>query len=91
MKLINRYQDAPKDVYNDLYALVRDKDYFVLTTNVDHCFQKAGFHCQKNGCRAGEYAYSFRISPALSRLRCAYVNAAYVCINLTDAHIPAEI
>ncbi len=40
---INRYQNAPKDVYNDLYNLVKDKDYFVLTTNVDHCFQKAGF------------------------------------------------
>lgn len=40
---INRYQDAPKSVYNDLYSLVQDKDYFVLTTNVDHCFQKAVF------------------------------------------------
>lgn len=40
---INRYQNAPKGVYNDLYNLVKDKDYFVLTTNVDHCFQKAGF------------------------------------------------
>ena len=39
---INRYQSAPKSVYNDLYNLVQDKDYFVLTTNVDHCFQKAG-------------------------------------------------
>ena len=27
-----------------IYAiLVKNKDYFVLTTNVDHCFQKAGF------------------------------------------------
>ena len=40
---MNRYQNAPKSVYNDLYNLVQDKDYFVLTTNVDHCFQKAGF------------------------------------------------
>ena len=40
---INRYMDAPKPVYNDLLRLVEDKDYFVLTTNVDHCFQKAGF------------------------------------------------
>ena len=39
---INRYMDAPKPVYDDLLALVRDKDYFVITTNVDHCFQKAG-------------------------------------------------
>ena len=30
-------------VYNELYELVKDKDYFILTTNVDHCIQKAGF------------------------------------------------
>ena len=40
---INRYMDAPKPVYDDLLKLVRDKDYFVITTNVDHCFQKIGF------------------------------------------------
>ena len=40
---INRYMDAPKPVYSKLHDLVKDKDYFVLTTNVDHCFQKAGF------------------------------------------------
>ena len=40
---INRYLDAPKPVYQELLRLVQDKDYFVLTTNVDHQFQKAGF------------------------------------------------
>ncbi len=40
---INRYADPPAPVYKKLFALVKDKDYFVLTTNVDHCFQKAGF------------------------------------------------
>ncbi len=40
---INRYLDAPKPVYEKLLSLVQNKDYFVLTTNVDHCFQKAGF------------------------------------------------
>ena len=40
---INRYEDAPKPAYQNLLRLVRDTDYFVLTTNVDHCFQKAGF------------------------------------------------
>ena len=40
---INRYMDTPKDTYQKLYELVKDKDYFVITTNVDHCFQKAGF------------------------------------------------
>mgnify|MGYP005768975867 CR=1 FL=1 len=39
---VNRYLDPPKPVYKTLLELARDKDYFVLTTNVDHCFQKAG-------------------------------------------------
>lgn len=39
---INRYLDALKPVYQELLKLVQEKDYFVLTTNVDHCFQKAG-------------------------------------------------
>ena len=41
--MINRYTDAPKSVYENLRNLADGKNYFVLTTNVDHCFQKAGF------------------------------------------------
>lgn len=40
---LNRFTDAQKPVYNNLFSLVKDKDFFVITTNVDHCFQKAGF------------------------------------------------
>ena len=52
---INRYMDAPKPVYKDLLALVRDKDYFVITTNVDHCFQKAGFDKKRLFYTQGDY------------------------------------
>lgn len=52
---INRYMDAPKPVYDALLQLVRDKDYFVLTTNVDHCFQKAGFEKQRLFYTQGDY------------------------------------
>ena len=52
---INRYQDPPKPVYQDLLQLVRGKDYFVLTTNVDHCFQKAGFDKQRLFYTQGDY------------------------------------
>ena len=38
----NRYINSPKDTYQKLLELVKDKDYFVLTTNVDHQFQRAG-------------------------------------------------
>lgn len=52
---INRYMDAPKPVYNDLLKLVADKDYFVITTNVDHCFQKAGFDKKRLFFTQGDY------------------------------------
>ncbi|MDE5549165.1 MAG: Sir2 silent information regulator family NAD-dependent deacetylase, partial [Clostridia bacterium] len=52
---INRYKDIPKPVYNDLFAFVKDKDYFVLTTNVDHCFQKVGFDKQRLFYTQGDY------------------------------------
>lgn len=52
---VNRYMDAPKDAYSDLYRLVKDKDYFVLTTNVDHCFQKVGFGKTRLFYTQGDY------------------------------------
>ncbi len=52
---INRYMDAPKPVYHKLYDLVKDKDYFVLTTNVDHCFQKTGFDKDRLFYTQGDY------------------------------------
>ena len=52
---INRYMDAPKPVYDRLYELTGQKDYFVLTTNVDHCFQKAGFDKQRLCYPQGDY------------------------------------
>ena len=52
---INRYLDPPKPVYQDLLALVQDKDYFVLTTNVDHCFQKAGVNKKRLFYTQGDY------------------------------------
>ena len=52
---INRYQDAPKPVYEDLFKLVQDKDYFIITTNVDHCFQKAGFDKKRLFYTQGDY------------------------------------
>ena len=52
---VNRYQDAPKPVYEELLALLKEKDYFVITTNVDHCFQKAGFDKQRLFYTQGDY------------------------------------
>ena len=51
----NRYLKEPGSVYQDLLTLVRDKDYFVLTTNVDHCFQRAHFDKQRLFYIQGDY------------------------------------
>jgi NAD-dependent SIR2 family protein deacetylase len=52
---VNRYMDAPKPVYDHLLELVKNKDYFVITTNVDHCFQKAGFDKERLFYTQGDY------------------------------------
>lgn len=51
----NRYVDALIPVYRELLALVKDKDYFVLTTNVDHQFQRAGFDKKRLFYTQGDY------------------------------------
>ena len=53
--LVNRYTDAQKPVYSELLNLIKSKDYFVITTNVDHCFQKAGFDKKRLFYTQGDY------------------------------------
>ena len=64
---VNRYMDPPKPVYQDLYSLVKDKDYFVITTNVDHCFQKAGFDKKRLFYTQGDYGLFQSVDPANRR------------------------
>ena len=61
---VNRYMNPPKPVYQDLYELVKDKDYFVITTNVDHCFQKAGFDKKRLFYTQGDYGLFRSVDPA---------------------------
>lgn len=72
---INRYLDPPKPVYRDLLSLVRDKDYFVITTNVDHCFQKAGFDKKRLFYTQGDYGLFQSTDP---QNRKTYDNEAWV-------------
>ena len=51
----NRYVETPKPVYQELLGLVRDKDYFVITTNVDYRFQTAGFDKKRLFYTQGDY------------------------------------
>jgi NAD-dependent SIR2 family protein deacetylase len=52
---INRYEPAVGKVYKDLLSLVQGKNFFVITTNVDHQFQKAGFPKERLFYTQGDY------------------------------------
>lgn len=63
----NRYVDAPKPIYQELLKLVKDKNYFVITTNVDHCFQKAGFDKGRLFYTQGDYGLFQSVNPAIRK------------------------
>ena len=73
---INRCMDAPKPVYGNLLKLVQHKDYFVLTTNVDHQFQKAGFDKHRLFYTQGDYGLWQCSVPCHNK---TYDNEAIVC------------
>ena len=52
---VNRYMAVPGRVYQDLRSAIGGRDYFVLTTNVDHCFQRAGFDKKRLFYTQGDY------------------------------------
>ena len=52
---LNRYSPFDESVYKNLFSLLRDKEYFVLTTNVDHCFQRTGFGKERLFYTQGDY------------------------------------
>lgn len=52
---LNRYAPIPNDTYDLLLNAVKGKDYFVITTNVDHCFQRAGFDKTRLFYTQGDY------------------------------------
>ena len=60
---INRYTGAARPVYRRIMELVKDKDYFVLTTNVDHCFQKAGVDRKRLFYTQGDYGLFQSVNP----------------------------
>ena len=63
----NRYVPAPKPVYDDLRKLVQDKDYFVITTNVDHQFQRAGFDKKRLFYTQGDYGLFQSVNPTIRK------------------------
>ena len=71
----NRYVEAPKPVYRDLHERVKDKDCFVITTNVDHQFQTAGFDKTRLFYTQGDYGLFQSTNPQIQK---TYDNEAWV-------------
>lgn len=87
----NRYTEAPKPVYGALLKLVEDQDYFVLTTNVDHQFQKAGFDKKRLFYTQGDYGLFQCAEPCHAA---TYDNEAIVrrmVAQQKDLRVPSEL
>lgn len=88
---VNRYTDAPEPVYDNLLEIVGNKDYFVITTNVDHCFQKAGFDKYRLFYTQGDYGLFQCSAPCHNK---TYDNEEAVKLMLEqqkDGRIPSEL
>ena len=87
----NRYVPAPKPVYGNLLKLLKGKDYFVITTNVDHQFQKAGFDKQRLFYTQGDYGLFQCAKPCHQK---TYDNEEIVTRMVAeqeDMRIPSEL
>jgi len=87
----NRYVPAPKPVYDNLLKLLQEKDYFVITTNVDHQFQKAGFDKQRLFYTQGDYGLFQCAKPCHQK---TYDNEEMVkrmIAEQQDMRIPSEL
>ena len=87
----NRYVDAPKPVYSILYETVRDKEYFVLTTNVDHQFQKAGFDKKRLFYTQGDYGLWQCSRPCHQKTYDNEETVLEMVARQKDMKIPAEL
>ena len=89
--LVNRYQDTPKPVYESLLGLLQGKDYFVITTNVDHCFQKAGFDKKRLFYTQGDYGLFQCSDPCCQETRDNETIVREMVDRQKDMRVPTEL
>ena len=87
----NRYVAAPKPVYRMLLELVRDRDYFVLTTNVDHQFQLAGFEKKRLFYTQGDYGLWQCSQPCHARTYDNEETVRRMVLEQRDLRVPTEL
>ncbi len=89
--LINRYEAGARKVYQDLLALVQEKNYFVLTTNVDHQFQLAGFDAERLFYTQGDYGLWQCSKPCHDRLYDNEASVRQMVAQQRNMRIPTEL
>ena len=87
----NRYIDAPKPLYQKLLSLVKDKDCFVITTNVDHCFQKSGFDKQRLFYMQGDYGLFQCSEPCCRKTYDNEISIRKMLEEQSDMRVSAEL
>lgn len=88
---VNRYNKTPLKLYEELYKIVKDKNYFILSTNVDGQFYNSGFDENKIFEVQGDYGYLQCENACHNKL---YDNKELVhkwIENTKDCKIPSEL
>ncbi|MCD7831695.1 MAG: Sir2 silent information regulator family NAD-dependent deacetylase [Firmicutes bacterium] len=88
---INRYIDSDNGTYGKLLEIVKDKDYFVLTTNVDHQFQKAGFDKRRLFYTQGDYGLWQCSKPCHNKTYDNEETISRMIAEQIDMKIPSEL
>ncbi|MDF2883991.1 MAG: hypothetical protein K0R54_4557 [Clostridiaceae bacterium] len=88
---LNRYETTATELYKKLYNLVNEKKYFVLTTNVEHQFWKAGFPDEKIFATQGDYGYIQCAKGCHSKLYDNEILVSEMLKQTNDCKIPSEL
>ena len=87
----NRYQHAPKNTYAKLLRLLDGKDFFVITTNVDHQFQKAGFPKERLFYTQGDYGLWQCSEPCHQKTYDNYETVKAMVEQQRNLRVPSEL
>ena len=87
----NRYAPTPKDTYAKLLRLLEGKDYFVITTNVDHQFQRAGFSKERLFYTQGDYGLWQCSVPCHRQTYDNYDTVKRMLEEQQDMRVPSEL
>lgn len=88
---VNRYEPPALDLYKKLYDILHERDYFIITTNVDHQLRKAGFPDERLFATQGDYGF---LQCANGCHKTLYYNEELVLKminNISDCRVPGEL